>query len=97
MKELTIDGKMMTSKSEIYTHLGRVFSLPLHFGNNLDALWDVLTEVNEPTIIHFENIEEVIGNLDAYGEKVIQLFQDLEGKQENYTGHFYPDEIIEED
>lgn len=97
MREFIIDGKMMTSKQAMYTHLNRIFSFPNHFGNNLDALWDVLTEENEPTVIYFKHIEELIDHLDGYGEKVVQVFQNLEQTKENYTVHFYPEEVIEEE
>lgn len=96
MREFIIDGKKMTSKKAMYTHFSRIFSFPIHLGNNLDALWDVLTEENEVTVIYFKNIAKLIENLDGYGQKVIQVFQNLEQTKENYTVKFYPEEIIEE-
>lgn len=96
MRELIINGEAMTSKSAMYNHLNRVFAFPNHFGNNLDALWDVLTEETEPTIIYFKQIAKLIEQMDGYGEKIIQVFQTLEQTTENYTVYFYPEEIIEE-
>lgn len=97
MREIIIDGAMMTSKDAMYTHFTRVFAFPKHFGNNLDALWDVLTEVKEPTTIYFENVEKAIKHLKDYSRKLIQLFQKLDKAKENYTVYFYPDGIIEEE
>lgn len=96
MRILIIDGHAMTSKNAMYTHLGRVFQFPEHFGNNLDALWDILTEETEPTVIYFKEVAKLIEQMDGYGEKVIQVFQNLEQMTDNYTVHFYPDGKIEE-
>ena len=97
MRELIIDGKAMTSEKSMYIHLSRVFSFPTYFGNNLDALWDALTEESEPTVIYFKNVTQMTENLDRYGEKLIQLFQKLEQTTNNYKVHFYPEEMIEEE
>lgn len=97
MKELIIDGAAMTSKKAMYIHLSRVFSFPSHFGNNLDALWDILTEENEPTTIYFKNVTKVIEHLDGYGEKLIQVFQNLQQTTDNYRIYFYAEEIDEEE
>lgn len=88
MRELTIDGKFMQSKKAMYLHLTRVFSLPSYFGNNLDALWDVLTENEEETQVNFINANLARENLGAYGEKLLSLFEKLEGDYENYTIDF---------
>jgi len=93
MKELTIDGQQMTSKNTLYTHLNRVFAFPNHFGNNLDALWDVLSAKNEATTICFTHTEKLMDQMDDYGEKLIQLFKRLEQENDNYTIYFYPSEI----
>lgn len=84
MKELIIDGKFMQSKEAMYVHLTRVFSLPSYFGNNLDALWDVLTENEEPTQIDFINVDSTREYLGTYGENLINLFERLEIENENY-------------
>lgn len=87
MRELTVDGKFMQSKEAMYVHLTRVFSLPSYFGNNLDALWDVLTESKELTQINFVNADTARKYLGDYGEKLIDLFEKLK-EYENYTINF---------
>ena len=84
MKELIIDGKFMQSKEAMYVHLTRVFSLPSYFGNNLDALWDVLNENNEPTQITFLNVDLTRKYLGSYGESFISLLKKLEQENEFY-------------
>lgn len=84
MKELTIDGKYMKSKEAMYVHLTRVFSLPSYFGNNLDALWDILTESEESTKINFLNVDLTRKYLGDYGERLIGLLEKL-AEYDNYT------------
>lgn len=85
MRELIVDGKLMQSKEALYVHLNRVFSFPSYFGNNLDALWDVLTENEEPTQINFVNTDLTRKYLGNYGENLIRLFESLAVKNKNYT------------
>lgn len=89
MKELIIDGKMMQSKGAMYTHLTRVFSLPSYFGNNLDALWDILTENDEPTEISFINVDLTREYLGNYGENLLGLLKRLAQENKNYTICFF--------
>lgn len=89
MKTLIIDGKQMKSKTSLYLHLIRVLSLPNYFGNNLDALWDVLTEEDELTEIVFLNTDQAKKHLGQYGVKLIGLLEKLERENKNYRVVFY--------
>lgn len=93
MREFMIDGQRMTSKEAIYTHLNRLFCFPNNFGNNLDALWDFLTEENEPTEIHFEQTDALLDEMEEYGKKLLGLFNQLDKQMANYTVYFYPGEM----
>ena len=79
----------MVTKDLMYAHLSRVFSFPVHFGNNLDALWDVMSECGEPTTVEFMHVDAVVEHLGTYGEKLVALFQKLDEKHDCYTIHFY--------
>lgn len=89
MRIMVIDGDFMVTKSLMYAHLSRVFSFPAHFGNNLDALWDVLNECSEPTTVEFTHVEHVVEHLGTYGEKLVALFQKLGDEHSCYTVNFY--------
>ena len=49
MSKTILDGARMGSRAELHDALAAAFSLPAHYGRNLDALWDCLTERREGT------------------------------------------------
>lgn len=77
----------MTSRKSLYQHLKQVFSLPSHFANNLDSLWDLLNEETEETSIIFLNVHLAREGLGSYAEKLIQLLNQL--AEENNSYHVY--------
>ena len=93
MRTMVIDGDFMVTKDLMYAHLNRVFSFPSYFGDNLDALWDVLNESNEPTIVEFTHVNAVVEHLGVYGEKLVSLFHQLDEENECYTVKFYTGDI----
>ena len=52
--------------------------LPDYYGENLDALWDILSSWNEPLAIIIEKPTRFVEQLGGYGESVLQLLQDAE-------------------
>lgn len=93
MRTMVIDGDFMVTKDLMYAHLNRIFSFPSYFGDNLDALWDVLNESNEPTIVEFTHVNAVVEHLGVYGEKLVSLFHQLDEENECYTVKFYAGDI----
>lgn len=88
MKVLTLEGRLMTSKEALYLHLNRVFALPNHFGNNLDALWDVLNEATESTEILFLNVDLAQKQLGDYALELVNLLERLAQQNNCYTVSF---------
>jgi len=65
MKEITIDCRGFVPRSDLHKAFADALSFPDHYGNNLDALHDCLTEIGEETrirLLHWENVEENLGN-----------------------------------
>lgn len=88
MREIILNGELMLSEEALYQHLQRAFSFPDYFGHNLDALWDVLNEVNEPTLIKFYYPQAARKLLGSYGARFIQLLKLVEKHNTNYTIEF---------
>ena len=65
-----LDGRRMTSRKEAHAYLKEVLALPEYYGNNLDALYDVLTERAEPTCITLEHFDRAREFLGRYAELI---------------------------
>ena len=51
MKTVTLDCAAFTTKQQLHAALKEALSFPDWYGNNLDALYDCLTEVDPPTCL----------------------------------------------
>ncbi len=74
-----LDGKKMVSKEAAHAYLKETFGFPAHYGNNLDALYDCLTERNVMEI-EVEHTEEMLTALGRYGEKLLQVLADVKNR-----------------
>lgn len=82
---VVLDGNAMTSREALHPYLKKQLNLPDHYGNNLDALWDLLTERSAPLTIVFLNVDEALDALGEYGLGLLRLFQDADHAQDNIT------------
>lgn len=87
---IKIDAKNILSKENFHNEMKHLFSFPDYYGNNLDSLWDLLTEKNELNIAIY-NYKYFEKNLGVYGNKIIDLFKELE-KMEEYNINFVENE-----
>ena len=78
---IILDGRAMVDRPSTHTHLARQLELPTWYGRNLDALYDVLTELGTDTQIILEAPGAVIENLGKYGEALLRTMQ--EAAEEN--------------
>ncbi|MBO5178648.1 MAG: barstar family protein [Lachnospiraceae bacterium] len=73
---VVIDGRKMTDKATLHTYLKEQCKFPEYYGNNLDALYDVLTDREEPLEIQLEYAQELKELLCGYGEAFIETLED---------------------
>ena len=85
MLEVTIDGKDMNSKETFHLCIKQQLNTSEYHGNNLDALWDVLSTYSESIKINFINTDNLKSNLGDYGESIINVFQDAEKENDNIS------------
>ena len=78
---IILEGKAMTDRPAAHSHLADRLELPTYYGRNLDALYDVLSEIGDDTEITLENPAAVIENLGKYGEALLSTMQ--EAAEEN--------------
>lgn len=74
MKIVILDAKKMLEKEKMHEYFAKKFDLPEHYGRNLDALFDCLCEINEPTLIKLKNEDALQGDTK---ESLIRLFHDV--------------------
>ncbi|WP_103575124.1 barstar family protein [Campylobacter concisus] len=72
MKSVILDAKKMLKKEKMHEYFAKKFDLPEYYGKNLDALFDCLCEINEPTLIKLKN-ENALDD----GKSLTQLFRDV--------------------
>lgn len=84
MKNITLDGQKMLTREAAHAELKRAFHFPEHYGKNLDALWDFLTEISEPTTLTFTHNEDMVEALAPYGLKLLQTLIEASIKNPNF-------------
>lgn len=80
MKIITLNGTKMRKKTAAFEYLARKFGLGPDI-KNLDALYDALDEINEPTLINLKN-RAALSALGDYADDLIAVFTDLTEENE---------------
>ena len=89
MKKIILDFKGLDSKEQIQGDLAEKMEFPLYYGRNLDALYDCLTDIMEPTAIMCSLPEKTDGCLpEGYLGKICRTFQDAEADNGNLAVFF---------
>ena len=70
------DCALMTDRKATHDYLKAQLMLPEYYGRNLDALYDVLTEIGDDTEIVLENPAAVAEQLGKYGEALLSTMQE---------------------
>ena len=78
---VVLDGKAMIDRMSAHSHLAERLELPSYYGRNLDALYDVLTQIGEETEIVLTDPAAVVEQMGRYGESLLATMQ--EAAEEN--------------
>lgn len=85
--EIYIDFSDIGDYEDFYTQLKSKIELPEYFGDNLDALYDVLTgELEMPLHIEFVNMS--VDQLETF-EDLLATMEDAEDNLEDFTFSYY--------
>ena len=71
---IILEGRAMTDRVAAHAHLAQRLELPEYYGRNLDALYDVLTELTGEIVL--EDPAAVTEQLGRYGEALLATMQE---------------------
>lgn len=73
MKKITIDCTPIETPAQLHEQMAQALNFPDWYGNNLDAMFDCLTEV-EDTELTLHNWHALEYRLGDYSGKVVYVF-----------------------
>ena len=76
MKKITLTAADWKTPQDAHRALKEALSFPEYYGNNLDALYDVLTEIGQETEIILTEPAAVVRQMGKYGEALLATMQE---------------------
>jgi ribonuclease inhibitor len=93
--EIYIDFLEIGDYEDFYAQLKEKLTLPEHFGDNLDALFDVITgELEMP--LHLEFVNMSVEQLEIF-EDLLTTLEDAEEEVEGFTFAYYLEQYEDEE
>ncbi len=93
--EIYIDFLEIGDYEDFYVQLKEKLTLPEHFGDNLDALFDVITgELEMP--LHLEFVNMSVEQLEIF-EDLLTTLEDAEDEVEGFTFSYYLEQYEDEE
>ncbi len=83
MIEIILDGSKMTSNDAAHKYIKECMNFPEYYGENLDALWDLLSTWAAETTVYLLNEEKMHENLGEYCELLKGVFQEAAYENDN--------------
>ncbi len=87
MKEIYIDFTSIGDYEDFYEQLKDKLTLPDYFGDNLDALYDVVTG-NLELPLHIEFVNMSVEQLEIF-EDLLTTLEDAEDETEGFSFSYY--------
>ena len=84
---IVLDGSLMTTRENVHNQLQERLRLPVYYGKNLDALYDLLSVWKEPleiNVVHWGDMEEKLG---LYAEAFAEALYDAAKANSKLTIH----------
>lgn len=94
--QITIDLTNVRDKEAFHDKVQEALDCPSYYGRNLDALYDVLTDISEYTELDFEGYTDFAQDLPGYGSAIKDMC--LEAMAENTNLEIsFDGELLEEE
>ena len=88
MKTYTIDFNGIFNADELHRAIKKSLPVPTRYGNNLDALYDVLTEWTDETTVVFLNVDEAEVTMPKYMKALRRMCGDVQQENPNIQIRF---------
>ena len=95
MKEILINFLNIGDYEDFYTELKSKVELPEHFGDNLDALSDVISGGLELPL-HIEFVNMSVDQLETF-EDLLTTLEDVEEEVEDFTFTYFLEQYEDDD
>lgn len=79
-KRFVVDLADLATKGDLHGRIRRAMELPEYYGENLDALYDLLTEMDEGTEIFFSGADQADRSLGEYLDMMREMCSDAENE-----------------
>ena len=83
MRTINLELDKMNSLPALHKYLHRALNLPEYYGANLDALYDCLTEIAEPTKLIISRKVAGAEYLGWYGQQLLTVLADASAENES--------------
>lgn len=94
MKTIYIDFLEIGDEEDFYTQLKEKLSLPDHFGDNLDALYDSITgDLELP--LHIEFVNMTVDQLETF-EDLLTTLEDADEEVEDFSFAYFLEQYEDE-
>lgn len=78
MKVVTVNKEQLKTPEMAHAYLAELLAFPDYYGANLDALYDVLTDIHEDTCLRVPRLIITNQYLGSYGERMVEVFSAAE-------------------
>lgn len=83
--KIELDGLSISSEQEFHKRLASAFSVSQYYGNNLNALWDLLsTDVERPIELVWNNSEYSEERMGDSFRKILIIFDRVKNQDESF-------------
>lgn len=83
MKKIILDFNTTRTREDVHKYLAMKFDFPDYYGENLDALYDCLTDIGEPTCAGFFMPRE--REMTPYLQRIAHVMRDAEDENKNFA------------
>lgn len=83
MRKIILDTEKMRGLPGLHRYLREILELPAYYGANLDALYDCLTALAEPTELIIQGKVADEAYLGRYGQTLLLVLQDAAAANPN--------------